>query len=179
MTDVIELIRADHRRILRLASVLDSTGRSSGEVGPDTALASVWDWLAGLIEVHTAAEEEICGLTFRRLGLQCGPDHDDIRAALQEAGLRRPGSDDWWQAVSAAILLCTRHFSSEEREILPALREGAALAARRDLACQWRRYVLAWMRDGGRSQQAQRLPTVIAMPGPKDIPAAEVQIGPI
>jgi hypothetical protein len=143
MTDVIELIIADHRRILRLASVVDGAGRASGEIGPDTALASVWNWLANLIEMHIGAEDEICGLALRGSGLDCGSDHEDIRVALREAGISSPGSPDWWRAVGAVNVLCAGHFRREEREALAALRLQTCLQSRRKLADQWRTYIAA------------------------------------
>jgi hypothetical protein len=89
---------ADHRRIRRLCQALDDAARWSGDADPGSMPGHVWERLAGLLEEHTRAEEEICYLPMlSRLphATQCRQeaiaDHDDIREAISEAALQRVG----------------------------------------------------------------------------------------
>jgi hypothetical protein len=80
-----------------LSAALDDMARWDGDSG--WTLGQAWLRLASLLEAHTLAEEEICYLPMSG----CSPyaaeerraaiaDHDDIREAISEAFLHRPGS---------------------------------------------------------------------------------------
>lgn len=149
--DIIELIMADHRRIRRFTEVLDDAARWSGD--PGWMLAHAWQRLAGLLEAHTRAEEEICYLPM----FGCHPnvaerrreaiaDHDDIRETISEASLHCPGSALWWRAVRAVLATTADHLDREERG--PLAEVGLTISRRRELGCQWSAFIAAWTLDG-------------------------------
>lgn len=67
----------------------------------------------------------------------------DIRAAVEEARLARPGSLSWRMAVEAASSAAKRHIVLLESGPLPRYRDHAAPRARRVLGRQW----VAFMTD--------------------------------
>lgn len=152
--DVIELIRADHRRIRRLCQALDDAARWSGSSGPGWMPAAVWQRLANLLEAHARAEEEICyqpmygcqahAAERRREAIA---DHDDIREAISEARLRPAGSRLWWVAVSAVPAITIGHLDQEERGPLAAGLTRLAMSQRRELGRQYAGFVTAWTLD--------------------------------
>ena len=150
--DVIELILADHRRIRRLREALHDTVRLGGEPGPAWVLAHVWQRLAGLLEVHTRAEEEICFLPMSGPGPEAArrkrdavADHEDIRAAVSEASLQPVGSAAWWRAAGAALAASAEHFEREERGVLACC--SLTPDQRLELGRQWTAFVAAHRRD--------------------------------
>lgn len=125
MADVIELIEADHRRILHLSDALQDACHYCQ--GPQTrwVLATLGDRLAALVETHAEAEEEVCYLALygsSPRGLEqldeAAADHDDIRRAVREADLQPVGSAEWWRVAQAALAACTEHFDRDERGVL-------------------------------------------------------------
>lgn len=152
--DVIELIMADHRRILRLGEALHDTARWNGVCRHDLALADAWPRLAGLLETHTRAEEEICYLPMfgsrpqsaerRRAAIA---DHDDIRAAIGEASLCLVGSAPWWRAVRAVVAITADHLHHEERGMLADCLPRLTMRRRYELGNQWCAFVAAWRLD--------------------------------
>lgn len=151
-TDIIELIMTDHRRIRRLGAALEDRARRSGDSGRTLLLA--WQRLAGLLEAHTRAEEEICYLPMfghrsqaaedRRTAID---DHDDIREALSEAALQPPGSALWWRAVRWALAVSADHFNREEHGLLAESLTRLNMSRRRELGRQWSAFVTAWRLD--------------------------------
>jgi hypothetical protein len=165
--DVIELIMADHRRIRRLREALYDTVRHVGDSGQNWMLGHVWQRLAGLLEVHSRAEEEVCYLPMFGSGpgaaeLRHGAiaDHDDIREALREASLQRVGSAPWWRAVTGVLACSAEHHEREEREMLA--RCELTVSQRLELGRQWSAFVAAWARDTG----PQGHPRPVRSPGP-------------
>ena len=62
MTDIIEVILADHKRIRRMLGALDDAASYGEDPCAGWMLAPVWCRLADLFELHAAAGEEICYL---------------------------------------------------------------------------------------------------------------------
>jgi len=152
--DVIELIMADHRRIRRLRAVLDDAVRCGGDSGSGWMLAHVWQRLAGLLEVHTRAEEEICYLLMFGSGPLAGrrrqaaaADHDDIRDAIGEAALQPAGSARWWGAVRAVLAISAGHLEREERDMLVGWQARLTMSRRRELGRQWLGFTAALRLD--------------------------------
>jgi hypothetical protein len=121
ISEIGELIIAEHARILRLFRALDDLARRGDSAVARLALSQVWARLASLLEVHTRAEEEICfplvfgsGTSTPDLVETATADHDDIRETVEEARLFEVGSARWWQLISAIHTACTEHFASEE-----------------------------------------------------------------
>jgi len=146
-----DLIMADHRRIRRLGETLYGAARSAGGSGPEWVPGHVWQRLTDLLVAHFEAEERICYLpTLLTAPDTAGPqreamaDHDDIREAIREASLRRPGSAPWWHAVAAALGASMNHLYREENgalaDRLPRLTPGQ----RRMLGRQWSELTASW-----------------------------------
>ncbi|HEX9041862.1 MAG TPA: hemerythrin domain-containing protein [Trebonia sp.] len=155
--DVIELVLADHRRILRLSQALDNGARWTARSGFGWVPAHVWPRLAELIQAHTLAEEEICHLPAFLLGSQAAAhvhdmaaDHDDIREAIAEAALQPAGSPRWWRAVRAVQATLPFHLDQEERGILASLRQQLPASRRLELGRQWTAFTAAWTLDASR-----------------------------
>lgn len=94
MADIVEIVLADHERIMLMHDLLQHAARHRGSRGPDRALARVWDRLAFWIELHADTMEEICcpamfGTTSAaRSGMQdVAAELADIREAVSEARL--------------------------------------------------------------------------------------------
>ena len=137
---------------------------------------------AGLLEVHTRAEEEICFLPMSGPGPEAArrkrdavADHEDIRAAVSEASLQPVGSAAWWRAAGAALAASAEHFEREERGVLACC--SLTPDQRLELGRQWTAFVAAHRRDitvgssgGARSGRARAaansVPTARAWPAP-------------
>lgn len=149
--DVVELIMADHRRILRLREALDDTVRRGAAPGPAWMLGHVWERFAELLEAHTRVEEEICYLPmsesspdpaqWRRAAVA---DHDDIREVIAEAALQPAGSALWWGAASAVLAINADHLDREEQYILAGWLPLLTMRRRYELGRQWLAFVSAW-----------------------------------
>jgi hypothetical protein len=102
MCDILDLITADYLHIMRWAARLGELSRQHG-AGSRPALVSTWLTLAGLIDLHMRADDEICGPAVfgaaprgRALARPAKDDHDDIRAMIGETSRYPPGSPPWW-----------------------------------------------------------------------------------
>jgi hypothetical protein len=158
--DIIDVIMADHRRIRRLCRTLSDLARRAGDSGPGWMLAHVWQRLAGLLEAHIRAEEEICYLPMFGSGRGAAErrreaiaDHDDLREMIGEASLQRAGSPPWRRAVSAVLAAAGSHLDREERAVLDGL-AGLTMSQRRDLGRQWYAFIAAWTLDAARQARA-------------------------
>jgi hypothetical protein len=152
MADIIELILDDHRRAGRLQASLREAS-CSADGGRAEVLASLWERLAGLIELHLAAGREVCWLAMarpRRDGLtrvrQLADDAGDTAEAIAEARLQPPGSPAWWQAADAALRYWAMVLECE-KELLAEFVTRASRARREQLAGQ-RLAFLATRQDG-------------------------------
>lgn len=161
--DVIELIMADHRRIRRLGQALDDAVRRSDRYSADWMLSQFWQRLAGLLEAHARAEEEICYLSMFGPGAHAAErrreaiaDHDDIREAIGEASLQRTGSALWWRASGDALTVAAEHMEREERGVLADCLPRLTLTRRRELGRQWSAFLAAWTRDAAAQSGADR-----------------------
>ena len=144
ISEIGELIAAEHARILRLFRALDDLARRGDSAVARLALSQVWARLASLLEVHTRAEEEICfplvfgsGASTSDLVKTATADHDDIREAVAEARLLEAGSARWWQLISAIHTGCAEHFASEEQGPLTQLCRSLPSATSKVLVRQW------------------------------------------
>jgi len=153
--DVMNLIMADHRRIRRLRETLHDAARLAGGSGPDW-VPGHGQRLTDLLVAHFEAEEKICCLPVLRIAPDtAGPrrealaDHDDIREAIREASLQRPGSAPWRRTVTDTLAGSMHHLRREENGILadrpPALTPGQ----RRLLGRQWSERTAPAKNEGG------------------------------
>ncbi|MGH3254249.1 MAG: hemerythrin domain-containing protein [Streptosporangiaceae bacterium] len=152
--DVIDLILADHARLRRLFAVLEDAARYGEQPGARAMLSEAWARLAGLLELHAGAEEEICYLALFGQGAQAAAelqdalaDHGGIREAVHEAGLHEVGDRAWWRAVTAAVRASSDHLASEEQGVLADFRRHAPLGLRDALGRQWVAFTIARTRD--------------------------------
>jgi hypothetical protein len=149
MTDVVELIVAEHRRIGRLCAALDHAVSHPSRLHPDPA-GPVWVRLAELLLLHTDAEEKICFPTLFALAgygseqiREAIAGLDDIRAAVAEGRRCRLDSPQWQAAVLAVGRAAHKHCASIEHGALPALCRGASPQQRARLARQWAAFMTA------------------------------------
>lgn len=154
MTDIVELVLADHRRIRQLREALGDAARYSAGPGPDRGPAEGWARLAGLIEAHISAEQEICWLPMSGAGPRAREQvaaaitvARDIRVAIGEARLRPDGSPGWWRAVNDAVSGCAALLGCEEDGILADFARCAGRPLRDRLGRQWLAFAAARRRD--------------------------------
>jgi hypothetical protein len=152
--DVIELVLAGQQRILLIWRAMREAGRTGGQGGPARALATVWDRLAEMIDVHAAAEEEICYLPMFATSSWSWEQMQDavaelgeIRAVTAEARLLPGGSRSWWRTVEAVLSACAEHFDRQEHGVLADFRSRADRTLRRQLGGQWSAFVTARICD--------------------------------
>jgi hypothetical protein len=149
MTDVAELIVAEHRRIGRLSAALDHAVSHPSRLYPDPARL-VWARLAELVLLHADAEQEIC---FPAMFAHAGPggeeirqataDLDELRAAVAQGNRHRPDSPQWQAAVLAVGRAAHKHSVSIEHGALPALCRGTSPRQRAQLGRRWAGFITA------------------------------------
>jgi Hemerythrin HHE cation binding domain len=120
MAEIIELIAADHLHIMRWQMRLAELHHRRGEPGDTPALAITWNTLASLIDLHMAADEEVCGPAIygtrprgRDLAREARDAHEDIREIIRETSQYPPGSALWWALVPGALTAWTRYLHRE------------------------------------------------------------------
>ena len=97
--------------------------------GGDTeCIATVWQPLADLLEVHAKAEEDIDAypVLLKNRGSDEAPaetdntirDHNEIRDTIRNAASATIGSDRWWEAVLACRPANDEHLAEEEADII-------------------------------------------------------------
>lgn len=145
MGDVIELIEAEHFLIRQLFAELD---RLMDDDGPAVGVA--WAALAGFVECHVDAEDEVCGLVLydgKARAVHTAVTAD-VHEAVAEARLHPPGSELWRLAVRAACFAALRHVNQLEPGVVARFRRGTSLRARHELGCQWVAYIADRAHDG-------------------------------
>lgn len=164
MADIIELVLADHDRIRRLMGALDNAARYGELGGAGWVVTQAWHRLAGLLEVHTAAEAEIWYPAVSRLELPAGAGlreavagHDRIRAALQQVSRLDIGSGAWWSAVTVLLRECSGHLDGFESRAVSDLGGQLTPRARMTLGDQWDSFVATRARPELRPPAGQRL----------------------
>lgn len=154
MCDIIDLIETDHLHIMRWAARLGELGRQDSGQDSSPVLVRTWQTVAGLIELHLRADEEICGPAV------LGPDaHDRILAReirdareyiceiIRETSLQPPGSPPWWDLAGAALAAWAVQRDLEAHGLLAERRRRTDPALRERLASQWRAFTEARIRD--------------------------------
>jgi hypothetical protein len=139
--DITQLILDDHHEQRRLFAILEQVDR-----GDTASLTAIWTRLAGFLEAHAAAEEEIFYPELIQVGLQAGrtssvegetldaiKDHNEIRDAIAAVGDQVAGSDGWYDAIAAVNVANGDHMAEEEREGLTDFRRVAALGLRHQM----------------------------------------------
>lgn len=156
MADIIELILDDHRRIQLLREELNTAIGPADDPAAGETLATAWDSLADLIDLHLSDLGEI-GL---RLVPGTAPEpvagpalpyaaaaHNAIRVAVATARLQPAGSGPWWQAVRTALSIWTEQVDHVERAVLPGVGRGTDDAQRDQLGRRWLTFRAARLLD--------------------------------
>lgn len=144
MVDIVTLILADHARIRRLFTELEIVADSP------SLLQMVWTELAGCLQAHLDAAEEITYLPLFG-DATSGPEDrreladqdDDIREAMAEAHLQPTGSRLWWVAVRAARIAAEQRIDAMESGPLQRFRQQAPEHVQEALGHQWTRFMAA------------------------------------
>jgi len=138
MSDITQAILEEHEWFRRRFAELDG-GREAGD------LEILWGLLAGRLEVHAAAEEDIFYPELLRRGDDAREetedaigDHDEIRDAVRRTVGLEPGSDQWWEAVRAARKANSDHMAEEERGALADFRRNVDPERRERLGLRFR-----------------------------------------
>ena len=154
MAEIIELIAADHLHIMRWQVRLAELRHRRGEQGDAPALAVTWITLASLIDLHMAADEEVCGPAIygtgphgRDLAREARDAHSDIGEIIRATSQYPPGSALWWALVTAALAAWTRYLHREVYGPLADGRRRASPALRARLGRQWRAFMDGQIRD--------------------------------
>lgn len=150
ISEIGQLIFAEHARVLRLFGALEGLVRRPEPAVTRLALDQIWTRLASLLEVHCRAEEEVCfplviggGAPALNFIEEATADHDDLREAVAEARLLDIGSSRWWQVIGAARAACTQHFASEERGPLAQVCCSVPPEQSKALVRQWTAFAAA------------------------------------
>lgn len=150
--DICDLVLDDHELFRRRFAELDER-RASG--AGESVLIGVWESLAGELERHAAAEEELFYPRLLHRGSNAEEetedaidDHNKIRDAIAEAKGADPGTDLWWSAVLSAREENSKHIAEEERGALPDFRANVDPRHRQELGARWLEF--ATRHAGGR-----------------------------
>lgn len=146
--DITEVILHQHAEQRRMFAVLEEWPRDDEE-----GLAALWRRIEILLEVHAEAEERFFYPELAAVGEGGGDaasateeitdaikDHNEIREAVRAVRRCRPGSEKWWEAVTAANVANGDHMAEEERQDLTDYRERASLQKRHALAVAFQRF---------------------------------------
>jgi hypothetical protein len=146
--DITEVILHQHAEQRRMFAYLEEWPRDDTE-----GLAALWRRLEILLEVHAEGEERHFYRELAAIGHGAGDadsteeevedaikDHNEIRDAIREVGRHEPGTEKWWEAVTAANVANSDHMAEEERQDLTDFRENAGLQQRHDLAVAFLRF---------------------------------------
>ncbi len=140
-----------HRRTgRRPAGCRTGRTRARTRTGPGPGPRAAWAALAGFLGFHVAAAGEIA---YRPLAgtapgavaviAHAAEADADIRAAVGEAQLARPGSRAWHMAVQAACSAARSHIACVESDPLSYFRHRTAPTVRRALGRQWVAFMAA------------------------------------
>lgn len=141
MTDLTDLIVAEHERIRRLFSALEDvasyTSRQAGRRGPQL-LEESWARLAALITAHAEAERQVLypALAAAVPGRAAPPGHGGLLECVEQVSAHPPGSPAWRRAVAAARAAARTQFSAEEQVLLD-FRQRTDRVRREALGQQW------------------------------------------
>ncbi|GAC1539796.1 MAG: hemerythrin domain-containing protein [Acidimicrobiales bacterium] len=133
MTDITQVILDEHDWFRRRFADLDNVS------DPDD-LDVLWKLLAGRLEIHASAEEDVFYPVLLRKGDDAEAetedaigDHDEIREAVRDTVGKAPGSKEWWAAVRKTEEANSDHMAEEERGPLADFRRHVTPDRRDDL----------------------------------------------
>lgn len=154
IADIIELIAIEHLHIMCWQVRLGQLRRQPGIAGSGRGLAAAWDTLADLIDLHMAADDEVCAPAIYGTGpyglaliRETRDAHECIREIIDETRPHSPGQALWWNLATAALAAWTQHMHWEVHGPPTDCRRRADPELRARLALQWRAFMDAQIRD--------------------------------
>jgi hypothetical protein len=163
---LIDLITASQLHILRWQAWLGGLSRRLGAPPPGPGLAGTWDTVAALIDLHMAADEEVCAPAIydrtppgRALAQEGKQAHAEISEMISETHLHPPGTTPWWHLATMTLAAWSRQCDDENRGLPAQCRRRADPALRQQLGRQWRAFSEAWIRDRYYPDTPSQLPT--------------------
>lgn len=124
MTDVIKLIKAQHRQIDKL---LEQANEGSGDTG------ALIQQVAELLLPHSQAEEDFVYPTIKQKSSDSGEDvkdgvaeHHHIEEMIQSLLAQEPGDPGYDGTLAAVTAELRHHVEEEEEELLPVLQETSS-----------------------------------------------------
>ena len=133
MTDIIELVLADHHAV---AALFDKLQAATGADDRAALFAQVKDAL----EHHASAEEKVLYPRVRKEvpdGREESKDaieeHDQIRESLKEVEEHDAGTELFSLAVTQLVATTKHHVGVEETELLPDFRKNSEAGEREEL----------------------------------------------
>ena len=179
VADITDLIGADLLHILRWQAQFGAIRRRRRDPASLPALATTWDTLARLIDLHMRAQDVICvpaicdpGRQGRTLAREIEGAHENIREMIRETSRQLPGSPRWWHLATTTLSAWTVQADCEEHRLLADYRR-AGPALRCQLALQWRAFMDAQIRDQDPSRPRRIFPDRSApQPDQRGVPRA-------
>jgi hypothetical protein len=154
VTDIVELIHAEHVRISKLVGKLDRALAEPYLADTGSEAGLIWAALARFLRLHVDAAEEIAYQPLANAGpdavlaiVQASEANTEICEAVEEAGLSVPGSRTWHMAVQAACRAAQTHIACVESGPLTRYQLDAVPAIRQSLGRQWVFFVTARVLD--------------------------------
>lgn len=161
---IVDLIAASQLHIMSWQARLGEIRRSLGSPPPGPGLTAAWVTVAGLINLHMRADDEVCAPALydltprgRALDRESKDAHADIGEMIAETSLRSPGTTSWWQLASLTLAAWSRQSDHEERGRRTQSRRRAAPALFR-LGRQWGAFREACIRDWSYPDAPSQLP---------------------
>lgn len=140
MKDITQHILDDHEELRRGFAEVDQAVNTQEQ-------EQTWEYLAALLEVHAAAEEQVFYPALLDEGTKGGEetkdsikDHNEIRDAVHRASSAQTGSEPWCKAIQDARDKNSRHMAEEERGALADFRRHAPQELRERLGEQWAQF---------------------------------------
>jgi anti-anti-sigma regulatory factor len=166
MTDIIDLIKASQLHILRWQAWLGVLSRRLGAPPSGTGLADTWDTVAALIDLHMAADDEVCAPAIydrtprgHALARKSQDAHADIGEMIGETSLYQPDTTPWWHLAGMTLAAWSRQCEDENHGPPAQCRRRADPSLRQQLGRQWRAFGEARIRDRSYPDAPDQLPT--------------------
>ena len=183
VADISDLIGADLLHILRWQAQFGEIRRRRRDPASRPALATTWETLARLIDLHMRAKDVICvpaicdpGRQGRTLAREIEGAHENIREMIRETSRQLPGSPRWWHLATTTLSAWTVQADCEKHGLLADYRRRAGPVLRCQLALQWRAFMDAQIRDQDLSRPRRIVPGRSApQPDQRGVPAMSTE----
>jgi len=154
VSDIVELIRAEHARISGLTEKLDTALAQPDLADPAWSPDLIWAMLTRYLRFHVDAAKEIAYHALdtaepdARYAIMRASEADAaIWETAAEASLAQPGSRTWQLAVQATCHAATVHITCMESSPLALFQNHIAPTVRHTLGRQWVAFMTAQALD--------------------------------